>query len=563
MRLHFSNHRLLTILELGFFSLLFVCCLWLMFHTFRYNVSENEMVLGSKVWSDFGAHIPLIRSFSLGSNWPPEYPLFPGEKIKYHFLFYSIVGLLEKIGVRIDYALNIPSALGLFLLLVLLYKLAVLLFQRRSVGVLTIVFFFFNGSLSFINYFNKHDTILGAIKNIPSVKDFPSFGPWDHSLVTAFTNLNVYTNQRHLAASFALVMAIIILLLSLQRKKHTSNYIEKIFPVVTSLIPVSVCIGLLFSLLLFLNQAALVPAVIFAIGFFLFHPPSRVSLIIGFFISIPWIVLFYTIAQTGGTPVFEPGYLSEKPLAIKTFLEFWMHNLGLHILLFPIGMILAPKRIRWLALPVLVIFLLPNIYRFSTDMINNHKFINLFTICISLYSSYALVLATEWFTKQKTLRLFLVTIPLLFIILTLSGLIDFFAIKNDYTISLTDIPKNKDATFIRDTIPKDAIILNSTWFYHPASTAGRKIYNGYAFFTWSAGYDTYKRESLVKEIFQSEDKIEVCQLLNQEHISYVEVNNSPEEFLKPISPLWKNQFSQMYSNSESGITIYSVSSLCK
>lgn len=534
-----------------------------MFHTFRYNVSENEMVLGSKVWSDFGAHIPLIRSFSLGSNWPPEYPLFPGEKIKYHFLFYSIVGLLEKIGVRIDYALNIPSALGLFLLLVLLYKLAVLLFQRRSVGVLTIVFFFFNGSLSFINYFNKHDTILGAIKNIPSVKDFPSFGPWDHSLVTAFTNLNVYTNQRHLAASFALVMAIIILLLSLQRKKHTSNYIEKIFPVVTSLIPVSVCIGLLFSLLLFLNQAALVPAVIFAIGFFLFHPPSRVSLIIGFFISIPWIVLFYTIAQTGGTPVFEPGYLSEKPLAIKTFLEFWMHNLGLHILLFPIGMILAPKRIRWLALPVLVIFLLPNIYRFSTDMINNHKFINLFTICISLYSSYALVLATEWFTKQKTLRLFLVTIPLLFIILTLSGLIDFFAIKNDYTISLTDIPKNKDATFIRDTIPKDAIILNSTWFYHPASTAGRKIYNGYAFFTWSAGYDTYKRESLVKEIFQSEDKIEVCQLLNQEHISYVEVNNSPEEFLKPISPLWKNQFSQMYSNSESGITIYSVSSLCK
>lgn len=563
MRLHFSNHRLLTILELGFFSLLFVCCLWLMFHTLRYNVSENEMVLGSKVWSDFGAHIPLIRSFSLGSNWPPEYPLFPGEKIKYHFLFYSIVGLLEKIGVRIDYALNIPSALGLFLLLVLLYKLAVLLFQRRSVGVLTIVFFFFNGSLSFINYFNKHDTILGAIKNIPSVKDFPSFGPWDHSLVTAFTNLNVYTNQRHLAASFALVMAIIILLLSLQRKKHTSNYIEKIFPVVTSLIPVSVCIGLLFSLLLFLNQAALVPAVIFAIGFFLFHPPSRVSLIIGFFISIPWIVLFYTIAQTGGTPVFEPGYLSEKPLAIKTFLEFWMHNLGLHILLFPIGMILAPKRIRWLALPVLVIFLLPNIYRFSTDMINNHKFINLFTICISLYSSYALVLATEWFTKQKTLRLFLVTIPLLFIILTLSGLIDFFAIKNDYTISLTDIPKNKDATFIRDTIPKDAIILNSTWFYHPASTAGRKIYNGYAFFTWSAGYDTYKRESLVKEIFQSEDKIEVCQLLNQEHISYVEVNNSPEEFLKPISPLWKNQFSQMYSNSESGITIYSVSSLCK
>lgn len=522
------------------------------------------MILASKVWSDFGAHIPLIRSFSLGSNWPPEYPLFPGEKIKYHFLFYSLAGLLEKIGIRIDYALNIPSALGLFALLVLLYKLAFLLFRRRSVGVFTILFFFFNGSLSFLQYFNKYDTILEAIKNIPSVRDFPSFGPWDHSLVTAFTNLNVYTNQRHLAASFAFVIAIIILLLNLKWKKHTSsNLIEKLFPVATSFMPVSLCIGLLFSLLLFLNQAALVPAIIFAFGFFLFHPPSRLSLIIGFCISIPWILLFYTIAQTGGTPVFEPGYLSQKPLDMKTFLEFWIHNLGLHSLLFPIGMILAPKRIRWLALPVLVIFLLPNIFRFSTDMINNHKLINLFTLCISLYSSYALVIAIEWITKQRKLRIFLLLLPLLISMLTLSGIIDFFAIKNDYIISLIDIPKNKDATFIKNTIPKDAIVLNSTWFYHPASIAGRKIYNGYAFFTWSAGYDTYKREAIVKEIYQSEDSKQVCQLLNQEHISFVEVNNAPEEYLKPISQLWKTQFNQTYYNPESGLAIYTVNSLCR
>src|SRR5579885_3661753 len=76
---------------------------WLEFHTFSYDSKAKEMIIAEKVSSDFLAHIPLIRSFSFGHNWPPEYPLFPGVPIRYHFLFYAGVGLLEKIGFRIDW----------------------------------------------------------------------------------------------------------------------------------------------------------------------------------------------------------------------------------------------------------------------------------------------------------------------------------------------------------------------------------------------------------------------------------------------------------------------------
>ena len=79
---------------------------WTLFHTFSYDKKSDSMLIALKAWSDFGAHIPLIRSFSLGDNYPIESPIFPGEPIKYHFGFYYIVGLLEKFGTRIDFALT-------------------------------------------------------------------------------------------------------------------------------------------------------------------------------------------------------------------------------------------------------------------------------------------------------------------------------------------------------------------------------------------------------------------------------------------------------------------------
>src|SRR4030042_3640834 len=96
--------------------ILIFCCLtissYLMFRTFSYDTQTSSILIASKLWSDFSAHIPLIRSFSLGQNWTPQYPIFPGEPIRYHFLFYLLVGMLEKIGIRIDWALNIPSLIG-------------------------------------------------------------------------------------------------------------------------------------------------------------------------------------------------------------------------------------------------------------------------------------------------------------------------------------------------------------------------------------------------------------------------------------------------------------------
>ena len=561
-----------TVALLLFYLFMAGISFWIMFHTFGYDSSIHSMLLASRVWSDFGAHIPLIRSFSLGHNWPPQYPLFPGEPIRYHFLFYAMTGFLEILGIRIDIALNLLSAIGFFFMLYFSYRLSVTFFQKKTVGVLTVIFILFNGTLSFLNYFKGYSTLLKGIQEIPSLHNFPSFGPWDHSMVTAFGNLNVYTNQRHLGFSFAVVLGIVYLLFYFRKEKISLSKTIRLKKFTLYTIPskpslplftvLSITIALLMSSLLFLNQAALLPAVILVAGFFLVYPELRYPLLWSTLLSIPFLAFFFQIAQPTGHPVFEPGYLSEKPLSMVHIIRFWFYNLGLHILLIPIGMILAPKKIRWFALPLLLIFLLPNIFRFSTDMINNHKFFNLFMIFGSMYSAFAIVTFTRWLKRKKLVVVSLVIIPIIILFSTFSGLLDFWVVTNDYYITLPDIAANPDALFIAEHTSPQAVILNSTWFYNPASIAGRKIYNGYSFFTWSAGYDTYPRENITKEIYHAQTLPEACALLTQEHIDYVEINSSPEKFLLPISTLWKTLTPVFYINRGTGVTLYSTKNIC-
>jgi len=106
--------------EALFFIPVLVFSFFLMFKTFQITPDGN-LKLALKLWSDFAATIPLIRSFSLGDNFPPQYPIFAGPPIRYHFLFYLVVGFLEKIGVRLDWALNIPSAISFFALILIIY----------------------------------------------------------------------------------------------------------------------------------------------------------------------------------------------------------------------------------------------------------------------------------------------------------------------------------------------------------------------------------------------------------------------------------------------------------
>lgn len=502
---------------------------WLMWHTFSYNPAESAMLISSKVWSDFGWHIPLIRSFSEGVNWPPENPIFPGEKIRYHFVFYALVGLLERLGVRIDWAFNLLSSFGFAAMLTLLFVLTKKLFNNAYVGLLAVILLLFNGSLAFGYYFLEQGLSWQSIINILSNSVYPAFGPWDGSQVAAIWNLNVYTNQRHLAPAIALALFAIYSLL--YRRVNI------------------IIFGLLLGSVLLINQAIFAALAIYLFWHFIFYRSERKYLFYSALAFIPWIVVSWYLVDVGPHLQFKPGFLISGELTVKKFIIYWFYNFGLHAFLMPLGVLLAPKKLKYFGLVLLCLFAIPNLFQLSFDMFNNHKLFNF------------LMIFGVMFTAWSVWKLKILIVPLM-LVLTFSGVIDFFATKNDTYLYLHDRPRDKTVEFINMHIPAGSVILNSTWFYHPANLAGKPIFSGYTYFTWSHGHDSYNREKTQVEIYRSTNRMEACRLLKENNIKFVELNDRPENYIQPNFDFWKANFIEVFRSDLNHLSIYDVDSSC-
>jgi len=484
---------------------------WLMFHTFSYDAIDSSMHIATKAWSDFGAHIPLIRVFSLGNNWPPEYPLFPGEPIRYHFLFYFLIGMLEKVGVRIDLALNIPSIVGFAGLMIGIAILAQKLFNDKRITVLSVLFFLFNGSLSWIRFFIAHPPSIHSFQDIVTNTTFPSFAPWGDGDISAFWNLNIYTNQRHLGAAFSLALLFIGILLHIEKLPWKK---QKLFLIIEIAI---------LAVLPYFHQPILIMLAVFMLCYFVLLPKLRVSLFLigtlGILCVIPQIIPLLSHTKTFS---FAPGYLMTTPLTISNVILYWTQNLGLHFFLIPLGWIFAPLRIKKITLPLFFLFLIPNLFQFAVEMAANHKFFNFYLILGNMLSAYLLVRVYTYRWKYKLLQ-FLSRICTFIcgFFLIFSGIIDFFPIANDTHSVLQDIPQNEIAIWIQNNTPKNAVFLNSSYFFHPASIAGRKIFMGWPYFTWSAGYNSNTRAQEIKLLYETQNHIIFCTLIQKHHISYI------------------------------------------
>jgi len=532
--------------EIIFFTIAFVFSVWLMWHTFNYK--NHTFYIAAKAWSDFAANIPLIRTFSWGHNFPPGDPLIAGVPVHYHFLFYLLVGTLERLKLSLGYALNLPSALGFFGLIVMIFLLAKLLFKSRFVAFLSVIFFIFNGSFAFLEFFKTHPLSWQTPVEIFQNNIFPSFGPYDGKIVSAFWNLNIYTNQRHLAAAFALLLTALFLILKPIVEKKPLTYRR------------AALVGCFLGLTPFFHSVGFFMILAVFGVLFLFcqnqRKPLFVLLGIAFALGAPQLFLM----QPGGAESnfrFHPGYLIADHLTFFSFINYWFLNLGLALILIPWGFAKSSPLAKKVFLAFFSLFLIGNLFQFSREMAANHKFFNFFLIIGNMFMAYAI-----WLIWQKRLWRKILAIIFIFF-LTLSGIIDFFAVKNDSWIKIEDAPLNPDITWIKENTPPQSFFLNSSYLYHPASLAGRKIFLGWPYFPWAGGYNPQPRENLRKALYLASNgnKNDICQLLKENHLSFVTLEKKIEDFV-PNLAFWQNNFLKVYNNPQSGLTIYDIQRSC-
>ena len=513
----------------------FLFSYWLMASTFGYK--DGQIWMDSKLYSDFGAHLPLIRSFSFGSNFPPEYPFFAGEPIRYHYMFYLLDGLLEKLGLRIDWALNIPSVLGFWLLLMMIYRLTLSFFRSRLAGVLAIILFLFNGSLSFVEYFDQQGWSITSLMEIPQQKHFASFGPWSGRPVSAFWSLNVYTNQRHLGLSYGLVLLGLLPLLTqigqANRKKVKGKFLRVLHKLFLSRIQhlkkmlnikhpnlrqLNLWLILLFFFLPILHQAGYMMLLYLSGCLLIFygHKYSAVTKL-SYVLAIALSLISFKFLTTGSSQPISLtfGYLAEDKTWLG-LLSYWWFNLGVYLLLIPILLIFGWIKQNYLLLFSLGLFVVVNVTRLSPDMINNHKLINFFMIIVVIFTAGLLV---SWLKRGwSTAVISVLIIPSLIF----SGVMDLFPIINDTTGGVDDWRKSAMQSWIKENTSTKAQFLTASYMYSPASLVGRQIYLDYGYHAWSMGYDDHQKRQLLPQLWSATISIDKwCGLMYREDLDYV------------------------------------------
>lgn len=500
-----------------FFLLFFVASFIFFQSNFWYN--DNTFFIKGKQWSDFAAHIPLIRSFSIGNNFPPEYPMFAGEKITYHFLFYFLVGVMEKLGVHIAIALNVLSALGFSFLLLMIFLLGKHFFSLRA-GIIAVILFLLNGSFTFVEYFKKYPLEQFPFwQTVTAQKNFVSFGPWDDGVISAFWNLNIFTNQRHLALGIALFLLLVFVCeRKIQQKKYIFSGKEKLF-----------FFGAL-SLLPLLHQASYAAFVVYGTILFL-----------RLWNQVPWktwaFLLFcggvslavYRVLESSFTPIFDWGFLV-KEKTLKGFTEYWLFNFGLYSFFFPFLLWKSPAVYKNILFTGAILCVISFIFRFSPDMINNHKFITLFLVVMNI--GIAGLLDATYRSKQLWKKIGVVCT---FFFLTFSGFIDIFPILNDSVLVQKDYNRSELGRWAATTDTKSTFFVND-YLYNPVSLAGRKLYLDYGYFAWSMGYPDKERRENIPLFFEPDIAKEGwCTLVKTERIDYFVLNMKNTQFLKDYS----------------------------
>lgn len=472
--------------------------------SFGYNGKTHEFRIARHEVGDFGLHLSLIRSFSWGNNFPPELPFFPGSTLPYHYYFDLGVGLLEKVGLRIDLALNGLSVVFFTLLLFFIYKLPQIIFRKgKLIGLLSVTLFIFHSNLTFIDFFKEKTISLSLLKKLWFLPDYIHKGPFDQSTISIFFTLNVFLNQRHLIA--ALAISLIILYFLLKKILSTSNISFR------ELFILGIALGLSSRIhfLIFLSTSIVV--------FCLFIFFKRKKELVLFFLPVIGIAAFHIrdiIGQNLSHPFLNPGFLANKPLTISSFLNFWFLNLGLALFLIPIGFCLSNPKQKKIFLSFLPLFVIPNLFQLSFRIDHNHAIFNYFLIFANFYIAYFLV----FLFGQKLLGKIIFNFLVFFLII--SGLIDLMPIKNDFQLKFADAPNNKFMQWIKNNTGRDDVFLSREEILDPVIFSGRKNYFGNRYYLSVLGYNFSQREKQVKDFFEVSN-IGILDQIRKKKIKYI------------------------------------------
>ena len=386
---------------------------FLMFYTYR--ISNGQLMSGYSTFSDLSPHTAMVSSFGKGFNFPTQYMHFSGDGIKYHFFFYFLCGMLEYLGLPIDYAINLPSVIAMVCALILLGLLAVLISSRRAAFAVAPILVFFRSSLNaFVHLkelMTQGNTLQQAVKAVLAfdqwykVTDYDDWGIWA---------INVYPNQRHLMLGVAVILIMVIIFLPFVRRlgisvSRAENFGDGVKAFAFSknawltrtgdpLYPVSIgfLACLLVSIMPYFHGSCLIALLLVLFGMAIFSESRLIYLVVAIFAVGSSYA--QTLAFSGGYSnvvsfKFAPGFILDKPSFMDLSRYLFIVTGFTLILAFVYAVtVLVIDIVRKKPIHRLLLFICalnPMIFAFlfqvTLEKLANHKFIQVSLILVDVF----------------------------------------------------------------------------------------------------------------------------------------------------------------------------------
>ena len=572
----------ITLSEIVAITMVCLIVFFLMYKTL--GMLDGKLKIGLSVFSDFSTHLSMIRSFSHGNNFPTQYTFFGGEDVKYHFMFQFLCGNLEYLGLRIDQALNIPSILSMIFSYSVLFVFAVKLTGKKRIGYFTLLFYTFRSSHALFEYLitiPKGEVTYALLETTEFIgaTENENWGLW---------NLNVYCNQRHLSFSLIVMLLVIVLVLpcffdgcvrlisnfkELQAKKKNVPFI-KVF-LSDSLASkegwlvkdwkTAIFTGILLGASGFFNGAVLIGTVI--VLFFIAAASDRRLE----FVIVAGIAGVLSLIQSKcfiTSQLFQPqyyyGFLS-NPKNLVGSLDYVWKLMGF----LPLVLLMQFLKSRGPRKYVMLCFSMPIIFAFNVsltpDISVNHKYV---MISIMLLDVFAATFVDGLFEKRDIC--YSIVGVLLAFCLTATGFFEFAIVcrKNVDDRAMLYPYEDDIMEWIWDNTDKDDIFLSANYYLmyggygNSIILSGRKMYSGWDYFSWSAGYDVGARNYMIEQIYSAESPEELYELVDETEIDYIVVDgiNRISETYELNEDTIINSFERVFTKDEGDdrFTIYNV-----
>ena len=546
--------------EVLLFGLLAVFITYMMFYVFY--IRDGVLYSGLTVYGDYAPHTAMMRSFSLGNNFPTQYPHYGGADVKYHFMFQFLTGNLEYLGLRMDFAYNIVSSASLVGFLMLLYQLALRITGKISCGAATIFLFFFRSGMAFFRFVWEHIQTGDLLETLSENVSFigyttnENWGLW---------NFNVYLNQRHLA--FGLLMVTLALYLFMDWLEAGTSHEEKGILWMKGRFfskegwksrnpEQALLMGMFLGLCAFWNGAAVIGGLLILCGFAIFSD-GKIDYAITAAVSIFFSYLQTKIFISGSamSPQIYLGFLAEDKTVwgVVKYL-FWMSGI------FFLGLAVLVWFMRRRERMILLGFLFPTIFAFvllmTPDINVNHKYIMISYAFLAIFWAWAI--CSLW--NRKLYGKILAAV--LAICISATGIYDFAVIvRGNGPGRRVAVNMDSDLTkWLADNLDKDDLLLTPEYSMNEVTMSGVMLYCGWPYYAWSAGYDTNYRAAQAVTIYTTMDSEELKKVVKQERITYILFEEGSEfEQQQCVEDTIAATYEKVYETEDGRIRIYKTS----